>query len=90
MIFPYEDPATPAAPGLLLLGDTTEYFCSSLLWKGVKEIMNRNGGMPSRRLLTDRDRSALIHHFATHLEWWPIYAQEEIVSVQDHLLFAIS
>jgi hypothetical protein len=45
-----------------------------------------------KTLLTDRDRSALITTYgspevATHLEWWPMYAQEEIVSVQDHLLF---
>jgi hypothetical protein len=91
LIFPYEDPATPAAPGLLLLGDTKEYFCSSL-HEWSKEDYESQWRRAIKTLLTDRDRSALITTYgspevATHLEWWPMYAQEEIVSVQDHLLF---
>jgi hypothetical protein len=89
--YPYEDRTTPAASGLLLLGDVRESFLSSLhQWS--REDYERQWKDAIELLLRGKDKSALITTYgspevATHLEWWPMYMVGNKVFFQDHLLF---
>jgi len=89
--YPYEDRATPAAGGVLVLGDANEHFTASLhQWS--KEDYQRQWRHAVEVLLRGKDRAALITEYlgpeiATHLEWWPMYLVREKVFLQNHLLF---
>lgn len=89
--YPYDDITTPGARGVLVLGDTREYFCASL-YQWTKRDYESQWRHAIEILLQDRSRAALITTYgspevATHLEWWPMYAAGDTVFVQDHLLF---
>jgi hypothetical protein len=89
--YPYEDPAAPAARGVLVLGDAREYFLASL-YEWSKEYYESQWRHALKTILLGRDKAALITTYgspenATHLEWWPMYAAEDAVFLQDHLLF---
>jgi len=89
--YPYEDPAAPAARGVLVLGDTKEHFLASL-YEWSKESYESQWRHAIKTLLLGNDKAALITTYgspdnATHLEWWPMYVAGGSVFLQDHLLF---
>jgi hypothetical protein len=82
--YPYDDPATPEARGVLILGEAKEYFGSSLYQWSKKEYETQ-WRHAIRALLDGNDRAALITEYvgpqaATHLEWWPMYVVGNSVS----------
>ena len=89
--YPHDDPATPEARGVLVLGDSKEYFGSSLYqWK--KKDYELQWRQAVKALLDGKDRAALITTYcgpevATHLEWWPMYVEGKTIVIQDQLLF---
>lgn len=88
--YPYDDPATPQARGILILGEAKEYFGSSLhQWS--KRDYEAQWRHAIKTLLDGKDRAALITEYlgpevATHLEWWPMYVAGNAVFIQDQLL----
>ncbi len=91
LLYPYEDRTTPAASGLLVLGNTKEHFIASL-YQWSKEDYQRQWRHAVEVLLDGKDRAALITEYlgpeiATHLVWWPMYLAGDRVFVQDQLLF---
>ncbi|MFZ0952440.1 MAG: hypothetical protein WAN17_09250 [Candidatus Sulfotelmatobacter sp.] len=89
--YPYEDRTTPAADGVLVLGDAKERFTASL-YEWSKEDYQRQWRHAVEVLLRGKDKAALITEYlgpgiATHLEWWPMYVVGEKVFLQNHLLF---
>jgi len=90
--FPYDDPQTAAAIGMLVLGDHQERFRSSLSdWSKMQYVSQWESAL--NLILTNVDsKAALITtygnpRFSTHLEWWPMYRSGDSVYVQNHLLF---
>jgi hypothetical protein len=89
--YPYDDPTTPAASGVLVLGDYKEHFLASLYQWGQHDYQ-RQWRLAVKALLSGRDKAALITEyvspeFATHLVWWPMYFAGDTVFVQNQLLF---
>jgi hypothetical protein len=89
--YPYENSATPAASGVLILGGLKESFLSSLHQWSQEDYL-RQWKNAIELLIRDKDKSALITTYgspevATHLEWWPMYVMGNKVFIQDHLLF---
>jgi len=91
LVYPFVDPKTPAAPGLLVMGDSRERFCSSLhQWS--KEQYENQWRQAISSLLGGGAKVALIVEYlsrdiASKLEWWPMYKQGEIVYLQNQLFF---
>src|SRR5260370_4493531 len=88
---PYDDPATPQARGILILGEAKEYFGSSL-YQWSKRDYEAQWRHAIKTLLDGKDRAALITEYlgpeaATHLEWWPMYVAGNAVFIQDQFLF---
>jgi hypothetical protein len=91
LCYPYDDPATPAASGLIVLGTKREGFLASLFEWRVEDY-ERQWKQAISVLLNEKSKAALITtygspRFATHLEWWPMYLVDDTVFFQDHLLF---
>jgi hypothetical protein len=91
LCYPYDDPATPAACGLLVLGDWKEEFLASL-YQWSKEDYERQWRHAINVLIQRTRKSALITEYvspeaASHLVWWPMYLVGETVLFQNHLLF---
>jgi hypothetical protein len=87
----YDDPATPEARGVLILGEVKEYFGSSL-YQWSKKDYETQWRRAIRALLDGNDRAALITEYvgpqaATHLEWWPMYFVGNAVFIQNDFLF---
>jgi hypothetical protein len=91
LLYPYDDPTTPAASGVLVLGDYKEHFLASLYqWK--QHDYQRQWRLAIEALLSGRNKAALITEyvspeFATHLVWWPMYLVANKVFIQNQLLF---
>jgi len=91
LIYPYDDPGTAAATGLLVLGEHKEEFVSSLFQWSQRDY-EKQWSAAIKVLLRGKRKSALITEyvspdFATHLVWWPMYVVEEIVYFHHQLLF---
>ena len=90
--YPYDDPTIPMAHGLLVLGEMTEYFGSSL-YRWSREDYELQWRHALKSLLDGGKSAALITEYAggpeaaMHLEWWPMYLVRDTVFVQDQLLF---
>jgi hypothetical protein len=89
--YPFDDPATPQAKGILILGGAKEYFGSSL-YHWTKKDYESQWRHAIKKLLDGKDRAALITEYvgseaATHLEWWPMYVVGKAVFIQNQLLF---
>ncbi len=89
--YPYDDPTSPEARGVLILGEDKEYFGSSL-YQWSKRDYEEQWRHALKALLDGQNRAALITEYigpesATHLEWWPMYVVGNEVLIQDHLLF---
>jgi hypothetical protein len=91
LCYPYDDPAEPAASGLLTLGATRQGFMASLYQWSVDDYQ-RQWKQAIIALLRSGDKAALVTTYgspevATHLEWWPMYLVGQTVYFQDHFLF---
>ncbi len=91
LCYPYEDRTTPAASGLLILGEAKEHFHASL-YQWSREDYENQWRHAIETLLGGKDKSALITEYvsaevATHLVWWPMYVVGDTVFFQNHLLF---
>jgi hypothetical protein len=92
LTYPYDDPTTAMAHGLLVLGEAKEYFGSSLYRWSQKDYESQ-WRHAVKSLLNGGSKAALITEYvgglevATHLEWWPMYLVGNTVFVQDQLLF---
>ena len=94
LFYPYGDRRTPAASGVLVLGDASEQFIASL-YQWSKEDYQRQWRPAVEVLLHGKDKAALITEYlgpegSTHLVWWPMYLVGEEVFLQNHLYFTIS
>jgi hypothetical protein len=92
LIFPFEDASTPAAVGRLRIGDWSEEFFSSLHQWTTKHYESQWKGAISTLLGEKCDRAALITEYlgpdvSGHLQWWPMYKHDDIVYIQNQLLF---
>jgi CdiI N-terminal domain len=90
-IYPFDDPKTPAASGELTIGDSTEAFHSSLYHWSTRQYENQWSDA-IRVLLGGAPKAALIVEYlssdvASHLEWWAMYREGEVVYLQNQLLF---
>jgi CdiI N-terminal domain len=90
----YDDPATPQARGILILGEAKEYFGSSL-YEWSKRDYKAQWRHAIKTLLDGKDRAALITEYlgpkaATHLEWWPMYVSGNAVSFRTSFSFTSS
>jgi hypothetical protein len=90
LLYPYDNATTPAAVGLLVLGDHEEEFLSSLYqWnRGEYEAQWQRA---IKLLLNGESKAALITEYlspeyATHLQWRPMYRIGDTVFFQHHLL----
>jgi hypothetical protein len=88
--YPYDDQSTPAASGLLVLGEFQERFLASL-YQWSREDYEGQWRQAIAALFHGK-KSALITGYvspqaASHLEWWPMYSVEEKVFFQNHFLF---
>jgi hypothetical protein len=85
----YEE-QTPMAVGELVLGDFRENFVASLYqWNKIDYKAQWRDAI---KTLLDSSKSALIveyvsPEFSNKLEWWPMYRIENVVYIQNHLLF---
>ena len=91
LFYPYDDRRTPAASGVLVLGDASEQFIASL-YQWSKEDYQRQWRPAVDVLLHGKDKAALITEYlgpegSRHLVWWPMYLVGEKVFLQNHLLF---
>ncbi|MGC1482994.1 MAG: hypothetical protein WA789_04300 [Candidatus Acidiferrum sp.] len=89
--YPYDDPTTPEAIGVLVLGEAKEYFGSSL-HRWTKQEYETQWRRAIKTFLDGSDSTALITEYvgpqaSTHLEWWPIYVMGNAVFIQNHFLF---
>jgi hypothetical protein len=87
---PYYDPSTPAASGVLVLGEFQEDFLASLYQWGREEYERQ--WRRAIAVLLDGRRSARITEYvsperASHLVWWPMYLVEDRVFFQNQVLF---
>lgn len=90
LIYPFDDAKTPGAPGLLVIGESKEGFCSSL-YHWSKEQYESQWQRAIHVLLNESSKAALIVEYsgpsaASHLEWWAMYREGEMVYLQDQLL----
>jgi hypothetical protein len=91
LCYPYDDLSTPAASGLLVLGEFQEGFLASL-YQWSREDYERQWRQAIAALLHGMKKSALMTEYlspetASHLVWWPMYLVEDRVFFQNHLLF---
>jgi hypothetical protein len=89
--YPYEDPATAAAMGVIVLGSYCEEFLASLAEWTVEEYRN-HWRSSILQILRGADRAVLITTFgsptiASHLEWWALYRVDKNVFSQNQLVF---
>ena len=87
LCYPYEDPTTPAASGLLTFGATKETFLSSL-YEWTRKDYEQQWRQAIAAILFQKSKAALITSYgspdnATHLEWRPMY----VVGSTVYLLF---
>ncbi len=86
----FYDEQTPMAAGELVLGELKENFVACLYqWNKVDYEAHWHNAI---KTLVEGSKSALIveyvsPEFATHLEWWPMYRVENVVYIQNQLLF---
>ncbi len=86
----FYDEQTPMAVGELVLGDYRESIHASLFqWSKLDYEAHWRKAIET---LLEGPKSALIveyvsPEFATHLVWWPMYRIENVVYIQNHLLF---
>ena len=88
--YPYDDIAIPAAPGLLILGESTESFLANLsIWNksAYKSHWRRELGA----LIEGNPKIALIVSLndpkaASSMEIWRLYRQADLVYFQNQLL----
>ncbi len=90
LFYPYDDRRTPAASGVLVLGDASAHFIASL-YQRSKEDYQRQWRHAVEVLLHGKDKAALITEYlgpecSTHLVWWPMYLVGEKVFLHNHLL----
>lgn len=91
LLYPFDDPKTPGALGVLVMGEAKERFCSSLhQWN--KQQYESQWRQAIHMLLNESSKAALIVEyvgpdFSSHLEWWAMYREGETVYLQDQLLF---
>ena len=91
-LYPYDNPDTPAASGLLTIGDHREGFYSSL-YEWSKQSYEDQWRQALKTLIDGRSKkTALIVEYvspaaATQLEWWAMYREDENVYLQNQLLF---
>jgi hypothetical protein len=88
---PFDDPTTPELKGVLILGETKEYFGSSLYQWGKADYESQ-WRHAIKTLLNGEGRAALITEYvspeaSTHLEWWPMYLVGNTAFIQNQLLF---
>ena len=91
LLYPFDDAKTPCAPGLLVMGESKEGFCSSL-YEWSKQQYESQWQRAIHVLLNESPKAALIVEYigpdaASHLEWWAMYREGETVYLQDQLLF---
>jgi hypothetical protein len=91
LLYPFEDVKTPAASGVLIMGDSKEGFVSSL-YQWSKQQYETQWKQAVRILLEGNSKAALIIEYlspdvASHIEWWAMYREGETVYLQNHLLF---
>jgi hypothetical protein len=91
LVYPYDDIKTPAAPGLLTMGNSNEGFCSSL-YQWSKRDYETQWRLAINVVLKKSSKAALIVEYtgteaSSHLEWWPMYKVGDTVYLQNHLLF---
>jgi hypothetical protein len=83
LCYPYDDPSTPAASGLLVFGEFQEGFLASL-YQWSREDYERQWRQAIAALFHGMKKSALITEYlspetASHLVWWPMYLVEDRV-----------
>jgi hypothetical protein len=91
LLYPFDDVNTPAASGVLIIGDSKEGFVSSL-YQWSKQQYETQWKQAVRILLEGNSKAALITEYlspdaASHLQWWAMYREGETVYLQNHLLF---
>src|ERR1700676_4957520 len=90
LVYPYDDVKTPAASGLLTIGNSKEGFYSSL-YQWSKQDYEGQWRQAINVLLNESSKAALIVEYigpdASHLEWWPMYKVGDKVYLQNQLLF---
>jgi hypothetical protein len=89
--YPFDDANTPGAPGLLVMGESKEGFCSTL-YQWSKQQYESQWERAIDVLLNESLKAALIVEYigpdaGSHLEWWAMYREGETVYLQDQLLF---
>jgi carotenoid cleavage dioxygenase-like enzyme len=88
--YPYDDTSIPAAPGRLVLGESTEDFLANLsLWgksdyesHWIRELKALYNGSPKVALIVSYDDPRA----ATNMELWRVYRDGEFVRFQNQLL----
>ena len=88
--YPYDDDHIPAAPGLLMLGKTSEGFLANL-GKWDKKAYESQWTRELNSLVEGSSKVSLVASFAepqdaAYIEVWPCYRDEEWVWVQNRLL----
>ncbi len=91
LIYPFDDAKTPAASGELTMGQSTEGFYSSLYQWSTQNYENQWSDA-IRLLLGGAPKAALIVEYlspdvASHLEWWAMYREADVVYLQHQLVF---
>src|SRR6266446_5499165 len=87
LVYPYDDVKTPAASGLLTMGNSKEGFYSSLhQWS--KRDYETQWRQAINVLLNESSKAALIVEYigpdaASHLEWWAMYKVGDTVYLQN-------
>ena len=66
--YPYDDPATPQAKGILILGEAKEYFGSSLYQWSKKEYESQ-WGHAIKTLLDGKDRAYWVRNLRCGRIW---------------------
>lgn len=91
LVHEYDDPLTPGAEGILLLGDWKESFLSSL-YTWSKSDYERQWQHAITSLIDGDEKSALITEYispeaSSHLVWWPLYREGGSIYVHNQILF---
>ena len=91
LLYPFDDPETPGAAGLLVMGESKEGFCSSL-YHWSKRQYESQWQRAFDVLLNESPKAALIIEYirpdaASQLEWWDMYREGETVYLQNQVLF---
>ena len=87
--YPYDDRGIPAAPGLLVMGETKEGLLANLaLWSKKDYELHWRGEL--RSIVEGGSKAALItsYHdplYSSNIEIWPVYRDGELVRIQNHL-----